>query len=330
MSFLRVFLISAFLGFSASPGLAEESEPIVLRGPMHEVRMTETRPEIFVGDTLLLRVEDLTPQDQVRPNRDFIVDLKASAKAIEDSGFVLTELQDRKEFKTTEFWLAMVPVKSGKLTMPALQIVARDDQSALEPFQTMPVEFEVRTVLDSKDPNQKGVDYRTPVAIGMPWPVLLFLILLTLGIGFGIYAWWSRRHKKVVTVIEPEKPLLPEDEEAFVAFKALAEKNFITQGKFKPHYFGVSEILKRYLGRRYDIDAMEATTSELIRLLRDCPLVDSNTTATLKALFEKMDVVKFTDYTPLSQDANHLILEGQSLVERTKRVVVTEEKGKVS
>ena len=98
----------------------------------------------------------------------------------------------------------------------------------------------------------------------------------------------------------------------------LEDLKLYERGDFKGHYFGVSVILKTYLGRRFHFDALESTTDELlarIQYMGVAPLALER----LVALFSKLDRVKFTDQVPSNDEVRNLISEARDIVGLTKR-----------
>jgi hypothetical protein len=78
---------------------------------------------------------------------------------------------------------------------------------------------------------------------------------------------WLKRPKPWVA--PPWAPPLPLHVRVKAALDALREEQLPTQGKAKEYYFRLSEIVRGYLGERYDFEALESTSPELIdRLLQ--------------------------------------------------------------
>ena len=71
--------------------------------------------------------------------------------------------------------------------------------------------------------------------------------------------------------------------------------------KQKAFYSGVTDALREYISERYGVGAMEMTTAELFKDLKETD-VPKELAAELKELFERADFVKFAKYTASDED----------------------------
>ena len=71
--------------------------------------------------------------------------------------------------------------------------------------------------------------------------------------------------------------------------------------KQKAFYSGITDTLREYIDARYDIGAMEMTTAEIMKELKNTDVTADLQTG-LKELFERADFVKFAKYTASDED----------------------------
>lgn len=71
--------------------------------------------------------------------------------------------------------------------------------------------------------------------------------------------------------------------------------------KQKAFYSGVTDALREYISERYGVGAMEMTTAELFKDLKETD-VPKELAAELKELFERADFVKFAKFTASDED----------------------------
>ena len=71
--------------------------------------------------------------------------------------------------------------------------------------------------------------------------------------------------------------------------------------KQKAFYSGITDTLREYIDARYDIGAMEMTTAEIMKELKNTDVTEDLQTG-LKELFERADFVKFAKYTASDED----------------------------
>jgi hypothetical protein len=86
--------------------------------------------------------------------------------------------------------------------------------------------------------------------------------------------------------------LLDPDEEALARLTALEQSGALDADDRQPVYVELSEIVRRYLGRRYGFSALDLTSSELLVRLREQPAAGP-AVAPVAELFERFDLVKY-------------------------------------
>src|SRR5262249_55134964 len=79
--------------------------------------------------------------------------------------------------------------------------------------------------------------------------------------------------------------------------------------------YALSEILKRYLERRFEFDAVEQTTTELLASMRAQRLPMREEIA---RFFARCDMVKYAKTVPPADEAEAAIRQLRDFVERTK------------
>ena len=133
---------------------------------------------------------------------------------------------------------------------------------------------------DIRGPEQWGAN---PVWVTSGITGLVVLVFI-MGLVWAIRRW--KRKKADITRIIPE--IFPED----TAYALLDEIKSLMQTDAKAYYFKLSEVLRGYLEKRFQIDAMEMTTEELLPRLMDmaiAPELKRDTTAFIRM----SDPVKF-------------------------------------
>jgi hypothetical protein len=125
------------------------------------------------------------------------------------------------------------------------------------------------------------------------------------------------------------KPLPPPDVEAITKLEELRHARIWQNGKIKEYYSALTDIMRRYMERRFGFDAPEMTSDEILEELNKHD-VNKEVKEKLKGMMMLADLVKFAKAqpTPLENDLSldHCI----DFVKETKPVVVepTEEEKK--
>ena len=79
----------------------------------------------------------------------------------------------------------------------------------------------------------------------------------------------------------------------------LKNMNLIEEGRIKDYYIILSEIIRRYIEGRYNIQVLDRTTGELFWEMKNAR-IDKKVVTQVKDLLEDCDLVKFAKYIPPS------------------------------
>ncbi|MCM2276776.1 MAG: hypothetical protein NDJ89_01715 [Oligoflexia bacterium] len=215
--------------------------------------------------------------------------------------------------------LTLMPIKPGNLAVPSLPVLDRAGKTVA---RTNPLRLEAQSAIRKEDPKpQEPEPLEPPVSLGIPWLAIALLGLLVLGLlAAGIYALirWSRKKRPVLPPV-PAAPPKPEHEVALAALAELEAAGLPLRGQNKKHYFRISEILKAYLGARFGFDALESTSSEIVRALEERRQLLERQLDQLESLFGLLDRVKFTDHVPEEGEPARVLEEVRRLVNETRR-----------
>ena len=114
--------------------------------------------------------------------------------------------------------------------------------------------------------------------------------------------------------LESRKPL---HERVKIELARLKDQGYLEEKDFKSYYSGFSDVLRRYLERRFEIDALEKTTVEVVENLEKGP-IEKDVLRAIREVLSQSDLVKFAKLVPsydLAGELETLLLDA---VERTK------------
>lgn len=124
---------------------------------------------------------------------------------------------------------------------------------------------------------------------------------------------------------EPLPPPLPPPEvEAEEALRTLVEARLLETGKVRQFYIELSDIMKRYAGRRFAVPYLERTTSEIQRDLRVAGITQERQVR-LDRILVTSDLVKFARIVPPDDESNRMVPEGFRFIDETKPKAVVPE-----
>jgi len=170
-----------------------------------------------------------------------------------------------------------------------------------------PAYFTVKTVLNPDDLNLRPL--KIPVSMFYVSPLTVGTALVGLGVVSSFL--WSRRRKIRIAKIDAEASGLHASARlALDEFKRLNGAN-VAPPKV---YALVSDVLRRYVQGRFDIQAEEMTTGELVESLHDCRELSERRQHELAYLLEQADLVKFARMQPPSKSADKMLNVAQRWV----------------
>ncbi len=278
-----------------------------------------------VGDQLQMRIQGIKLGDSKVRVQDLKVEWLEPQTNLGEIGFDwLDKMPGASASDEFRFWVAAI--KPGTLVLPAF---ALKDPAGKEVARSVPLQIEVRSAISPQDPEpDQPYDLEPPVGLKFPifWVIGLGLVAACAVAGLIYFVWrrWRLRHPQLEV---KKEPILPEHQIALRSLLELEQMNYPLRGEFKKYYFGISEILKVYVGIRFRIDAPEATTREMLTALSDLiqlgppfsnELSDSQV-GELRKLFGSLDRVKFTDYQPEASEALEVLKAAREWVELTRR-----------
>lgn len=208
------------------------------------------------------------------------------------------------------------PFDPGIVTFPPFGVVTSDSQdttfSDIVTLKVTPVDVDsletINPLAPVADAQSKWYDY---IPDWLAWVVLgiaIVLILITLFILF-------RKRKAIIE--ERRQTPIPPYELAMSRLNSLAEQKLAESGMDKAYYTELVDILRQYLEGRFGINAMEMTSTQIVKALR------SNTETRLsadevKTVLEIADFVKFAKVRPLPDDNRRSFRQAVDFVESTK------------
>lgn len=306
---------------SPSAGPALDTDFLLL--PAYDFERSAQGGATRVGDTLELKLSSISLPAGVSPS-ELTLAVPPGNSSLDDQGFAIEKAASAANGSTAnaaDLTAVVVPLRPGMLTLPSLAVVVSGSVPKAV-ARTNPFQIEVASAIQANDPKPKEpAPARPPLTIDFPtWVLVVAGILGFLVLAFLFYAAyrWSKNHRPELP-LRREGPPLPEDEAALLALAELEKSGWgRTGGDHKKYSFRVSEILKTYIGVRYRFDAPECTTRELFASLDELPSGFPQR-AELRALFDGLDRVKFTDYLPQTGELSHFVAEARRFVQSTRK-----------
>jgi len=172
------------------------------------------------------------------------------------------------------------------------------------------------------DTTQAIKDIKAPLTVPITWQeILLYVLIAILIIGFvwlGVYLW--KRRKKPDAPLLPKIPSRPAHELALEALRKTESEKLWQQGLFKLYHSNVSDILREYIERSYDINALELTSDETLERIHRIKMNES-LAGKLAFILHTADLVKFAKLVPMPDENEKTMGYAYDFINGTRPVV---------
>lgn len=199
-------------------------------------------------------------------------------------------------FEDSLFYIAPLPFVSGDDTVWS-------DGLTLNVVQL----FEMDTT-DMAITDIKGV-YKAPV---WWWGIFRWVLLAVLLAGVGVAGYYlitylQRRKLEEAGNEVVTEPLRPADEVALEKLDAIKEKKIWQQGQVKEYYTQLTDVVREYIARRFEVSSVEQTSDETLRDIRPLLSERKDLYDQLRKMLTLADLVKFAKWST-TPDENELSL----------------------
>ncbi|MCF8332981.1 MAG: hypothetical protein K9I47_02440, partial [Bacteroidales bacterium] len=213
--------------------------------------------------------------------------------------------------------LTITSFDTGYIAIPRFQF-GYGEKTITDTLQSEPLLLHVNSVKVDTTKEIKAIKgpMEAPLTFAeiLPWILgALALLLILLAI------WYVRKKKKEQKpVFQPKaKPKDPPHVEAMKSLEALRKKKLWQNGKVKEYYSELTHILRVYIERKFEIQAVESTSNEILHDLKQFD-IDSQLYGQLEDCLVTSDMVKFARMEPLPQEHEKSYNTVVAFVEQTK------------
>ena len=143
----------------------------------------------------------------------------------------------------------------------------------------------------------------------------LTLLMVALG-GLGYYLYIRFKDNKPIIRKVKVEPKLPPHTLALQEIERIKGDKSLRIADPKTYYTELTDVLRTYMAERFDFNAMEMTSSEIIDHLLESN--DKESISELKYLFETADLVKFAKHSPLMNENDMNLVNAVDFINNTK------------
>ena len=199
-------------------------------------------------------------------------------------------------FEDSLFYLAPLPFVSGDDTVWSDGLTL----NVVQPFEMDTTDMAITDI--------KGV-YKAPIWWwGIFRWVLLALLLAGVGVaGYYLITYLQRRKLEEAGNVVMTEPLRPAEEVALEKLDAIKEKKIWQQGQVKEYYTQLTDVVREYIARRFEVSSVEQTSDETLRDIRPLLSERKDLYDQLRKMLTLADLVKFAKWST-TPDENELSL----------------------
>ena len=199
-------------------------------------------------------------------------------------------------FEDSLFYIAPLPFVSSGDTVWSESLML----NVVQPFEMDSTDIAITDI--------KGV-YKAPIWWwGIFRWVLLALAIAGIGIGgYYLISYLRRRYGDVPAVVVPAEPLRPADEVALEKLDAIREQKIWQSGQVKEYYTQLTDVVREYIARRFEVSSTEQTSDETLRAMRVLLTDKKELYDNLRKMLTLADLVKFAKWTT-TPDENEISL----------------------
>ena len=199
-------------------------------------------------------------------------------------------------FEDSLFYIAPLPFVNGDDTVWSDGLTL----NVVQPFEMDTTDMAITDI--------KGV-YKAPV---WWWGIFRWVLLAVLLAGVGVAGYYlitylQRRKLEEAGNEVVTEPLRPAEEVALEKLDAIKEKKIWQQGQVKEYYTQLTDVVREYIARRFEVSSVEQTSDETLRDIRPLLSERKDLYDQLRKMLTLADLVKFAKWST-TPDENELSL----------------------
>lgn len=228
-------------------------------------------------------------------------------------------------------YLTLTSFKDSLFAIEPIAVASGEDTFWTDPMALNIVQpFEVDSTLaitDIKDIEKAPIWWWGIIR----WVLLLVGAFLLIDLAFWFWRWWEKNHQPEAAPVNPDL-LRPADEVALEKLDEIKAQKIWKDGKVKEYQTELTDVVREYIGRRFEVHSTEKTSDETLRELKPILLdVQSNnvrcTKEEGKELYERLkkmlqlaDLVKFAKWHTTPDENEQALTTAYDFVNETKLV----------
>ena len=269
------------------------------------VQTTVDKKDILIGEQLKLKLRILFPLSFDAANYSLIIpDSIPHFELIDKGSAVPVNFKDNST--AMEQVITLTGFDSGKWTIPAFVVNTRSGNAATANLFTDSISVNIG--YSPSDGTNRLRDIKPVIDVKIPdylWYYIAAGLLLVFLAGFLMVRYFKRRKQIPSPAFSTRLSPL---EEAIQELEKLKRSELLEPPQIKLYHTRLSEIFRRYLGRKQNMDLSTKTTGDLLINL-SANNFSMETVSSLALVLRSNDAVKFAKYLPPPPESEDCILK---------------------
>jgi hypothetical protein len=224
--------------------------------------------------------------------------------------------EEKDGVKSSTFGYVISFYDSASVTIPPIAVrykVEGNDEEKV--VLSNPVTFIVHTLQVEQQADIK--DVKEPLTIPLDWKFILLIVLIaSIILAAGFYFYRRYKRKKAEQPIKKKIIKTPAHVRALTALDNLENEKLWQKGKVKEYHSNITGIIRGYFEERFNLPALELTTSEQMQQLKRVPSAENILNITNEFL-NNADLVKFAKFIPLPSVNEVMMKQAKEIVNTT-------------
>ena len=258
-----------------------------------------------VGEQVQLPMLD----EQLIPGIEIVDRTIIDTTTLNDGRIQYNQYLTLTSFEDSLFYIEPLPFVSGDDTVWSESLML----NVVQPFEIDSTDIAITDI--------KGI-YRAPI---WWWGILrwVLLALAIVGVGFGGYYlinYLQNRMGKKEEEDLPTEPLRPAEEVALEKLDAIREQKIWQAGQVKEYHTQLTDVLREYIDRRFEVSSAEQTSDETLRAMRPLLSEKKDIFEQLRKMLTLADLVKFAKWTTTPDENETSLRSAYTFVKETTPV----------
>ena len=268
--------------------------------------------DYLVGDYINYTIE-IRAENNIELTTPIIRD---SLKKVEIIKEMSPLFKDEETIKVSTFGYIISYYDSASITIPPIAVCYKiqgvnEEKIAL----SNPVTFTVHTMQVEQQADIK--DVKEPLTIPLDWKFILLIVLIVLIVIAAAYYMYRRyKKKKAEQPVKKKIIKIPAHLRALTALDNLENEKLWQKGMVKEYHSNITGIIRGYFEERFNLPALELTTSEQMQQLKRVRTAENILSMTNEFL-NNADLVKFAKFIPLPSVNEAMMKQAKDIINNT-------------